>query len=109
MKAIDIYKPELDLVIVAADGSPAAYALGWYDRQSNSMLFEPVGTSPEHARRGLSQAVCTAVMRAARDLGATQAVVGPRGDNAYPVPQRLYQSLGFTTLARTCSLTWDAN
>ena len=109
MKAIGLYRPELDLVIVTADGSPAAYALGWLDSQSHSMLFEPVGTSPEHARRGLSQAVCTAVMTAARDLGATQAVVGPRGDNAYPVPRRLYQSLGFSTKARTCTLAWDAS
>lgn len=109
MKAVTIYRPELDLVVLAPDGSPAAFALGWHDDCSQSMLFEPVGTSPEHARRGLSQAVCGAVMTRARDLGATQAVVGPRGDDAYPAPRRLYRSLGFSTVARTCTLAWDAS
>lgn len=107
MKAVSIYRPELDLVIVAPDGNPAAFALGWHDAHSRSMLFEPVGTSPDHARRGLSRAACTAVMKAARDLGATRVVVGPRGDDVYPAPRRLYTSLGFSTLARTCTLTWD--
>lgn len=107
MKAVRIYRPELDLVIVAPDGNPAAFALGWYDTHSRSMLFEPVGTSPDYARRGFSRAACTAVMQAARDLGGTQVVVGPRGDDLYPAPSRLYTSLGFSTLTRTCTLTWD--
>lgn len=108
VKAVSIYRPELDLVVVAPVANPAAFALGWHDPRSESMLFEPVGTSPEHERRGLSQAVCLAAMTKARDLGATQAVVGPRGDDAYPAPRRLYHSLGFATLARTCTLSWDA-
>ncbi|MGH8967994.1 MAG: GNAT family N-acetyltransferase [Actinomycetes bacterium] len=107
VKSVSIYRPELDLVVLAPDGRPAAFALGWHDSRSRSVLFEPVGTSPSHSRRGLSQAVCTAVMSAARDLGATQAVVGPRCDAAYPAPRRLYESLGFSTLARTRTLTWD--
>ncbi len=106
MKAVPSYRPELDLVVLAPDGGPAAFALGWYDDLSRSVLFEPVGTSPEHERQGLSQAVCTAVMKKARDLGAAQAVVGPRGDDAYPAPRRLYATLGFSTLAHTCTLVW---
>lgn len=109
LKAVSIYDPGLDLVAVAPDGSPAAFALGWHDQRSRSVLFEPVGTSPEHARRGLARAVCTAVMRAARDRGATHALVGPRGDDAYPAPRRLYQSLGFSSLTRTRTFTWDAS
>jgi hypothetical protein len=35
-----------------------------------------------------------------RDAGATQAIVGCRGDDAYPVPKRLYQSVGFSELTR---------
>jgi hypothetical protein len=109
MKAAPIYRPELDLVVLAPDGSPSAFALGWHDPGSQSMLFEPVGTSPQHARRGLSQAVCIAVMKKAQELGATQAVVGPRGDDAYPAPRRLYRSLGFSTVTRTCTLAWGAS
>lgn len=106
LRGVGIYRPELDLVAVAADGAPAAFALGWYDSPSRSVLIEPVGTSPEHARQGLSRAVCLALLRAAADLGATQAVVGPRGDDAYPLPRRLYRSLGFTTIDRTQTFTW---
>lgn len=109
MKTVGMYRCELDVVVCAPDGSPAAFALGWFDDRSKSVLFEPVGTSPDHARRGLCRAVCSAVMSAARNLGATQSVVGPRGDEAYPAPRRLYESLGFTTLARTTTLTWGAN
>ncbi|WP_203995215.1 GNAT family N-acetyltransferase [Sphaerisporangium rufum] len=108
MKAVSIYRPELDLVVLAPDGGPAAFALGWLDDRSRSVLFEPVGTSPGHARRGLAQAVCVAVLSRARELGAVQAVVGPRGDDAYPAPRRLYGALGFVTLARTRTLAWRA-
>lgn len=106
MKRVSIYRPELDLVVCSSDGRPAGFALGWFDHRSGSVLFEPVGTSPDHARRGLSRAVCSAVMWAARDLGAVQSVVGPRGDAAYPAPRRLYESLGFTTVAHTTILSW---
>lgn len=107
MKSVSIYQPELDLVVLASDGSPAAYALGWLDPGSGSVLFEPVGTAPEHARRGLSQAACLAVMSAARELGASVAAVRPRGDDAYAAPRRLYESIGFTTLTRTSTFTWS--
>ena len=106
LKSVRIYRPELDLVALAADGSPAAFALGWLDDASASLLLEPVGTAPDHARRGLSAALCTALLNAAAALGATQAVVGPRGDEAYPIPKRLYHSLGFTTIDRTQTYTW---
>lgn len=108
MKTAANYRPELDLVVLAPSGRPAAFALGWHDGPTQSVLFEPVGTSPEHARLGLSRAVCLAVMTNARSLGATQAVVGPRGDDAYPAPRYLYGSLGFSTVARTCTLAWGA-
>jgi GNAT superfamily N-acetyltransferase len=95
-----VYRPELDLVAVAPDGSFAAFGLGWLATDSRSVLFEPVGTDPEHARRGLARALCARILRVARDLGATQAVVGPRGDDGYPVPRRLYTGLGMREVAR---------
>jgi hypothetical protein len=107
MKEVSIYRPELDLVVLAADGSPAAFALGWLDDASQSLLFEPVGTSPAHALRGLSFSVCAALMHGAVILGAREAIVGPRGDDAYPIPRYLYASLGFTSVGRTCTLAWS--
>jgi GNAT superfamily N-acetyltransferase len=102
--ASPVYRAELDMVAVAADGSFAAYALGWLDPVSGSVLFEPVGTDPAHAKRGLARAVCAGIMRAARDLGATQAIVSPRGDNGYPVPRRVYAGLGMREVAQFVSL-----
>lgn len=94
------YREELDLVVEAADGSLAAYGLGWLDPRSGSILFEPVGTVPEHAGRGLARAVCAEILRVARDLGATQAVVGARGDDAYPAPRGLYEGLRMREIAQ---------
>jgi GNAT superfamily N-acetyltransferase len=98
--ASPVHRPELDLVAVAPDGSFAAFGLGWLDDHSGSLLFEPVGTDPGHARRGLARALCAHMLRVARDLGAGQAVVGPRGDDGYPVPRRLYAGLGMREVAR---------
>ncbi|KAB1161942.1 GNAT family N-acetyltransferase [Micromonospora sp. AMSO12t] len=98
--ATPVYRGELDMVAVAADGSLAAFGLGWLDAESGSVLFEPVGTGPHHAGRGLGRAVCAEILRAARDLGATQAVVGPRGDGGYPVPRRLYEGLRMREVAQ---------
>jgi GNAT superfamily N-acetyltransferase len=98
--ASPVYRGELDLVAVAPDGSFAAFGLGWLAPESSSMLFEPVGTDPGHARRGLARALCSRMLRAARDLGATQAVVSPRGDDGYPLPRRLYTGLGMREVAR---------
>jgi GNAT superfamily N-acetyltransferase len=85
----------------SAGGSAAAFCLVWLDDTNGAALIEPVGTQPSHRGRGLARAVCLAALRAARDAGATRAVVCPRGDDAYPIPARLYRGLGFRDVART--------
>ncbi|MGW1882855.1 GNAT family N-acetyltransferase [Streptomyces sp. NPDC001970] len=95
------YRPELDRVVEAPDGSFAASCLIWYDDTHRTGLVEPVGTAPGFRRRGLSRAVCLAALHALRDAGARDAVVCPRGDAGYPVPRMLYRSLGFRQYART--------
>lgn len=99
------YHPELDLVAVGPDGDVAAYALGWLDERSHSLLFEPVGTDPAHSERGLARALCVEMMRTARRLGAMEAVVGPRGDNGYPIPRRVYEGLGMREVAQFVPMT----
>jgi predicted N-acetyltransferase YhbS len=97
------YRPGLDLVAEAADGTLVASALGWLDEVNGVALLEPVGVDPAHARRGLGAAVSLACLRAMRDAGATLAKVCPRGDDAYPVPRALYHHIGFSDAARTVS------
>ena len=95
------YRAELDWVVEAPDGRFAANCLVWYDDVHRVGLVEPVGTHPDFRRRGLSRAVCLAALHAVRRAGATVAVVYPRGDAGYPVPQHLYRSLGFRPYDRT--------
>lgn len=95
------YRPELDWVIEAPDGSFASYATTWLDEVHQVGLFEPVGTDPLFRRQGLGRAVCAFALRALAEAGAREAVVWPRGDAAYPVAKRLYTSLGFVEGPRT--------
>ena len=90
------YRPELDWVAVAPDGSFAAYACGWLDDVNGAVELEPVGTHPDHRRAGLGRAVCRSVAGAARRLGASLAVVycHPGGP-----AQALYEDVGFRRVA----------
>jgi ribosomal protein S18 acetylase RimI-like enzyme len=89
------YRAELDCVVEAPDHSFASYCLAWLDETAGVGELEPVGTHPDHERRGLGSAVCRRALRRLRTLGGTSAVVYARGDDAYPAPQKLYESLGF--------------
>jgi len=95
------YRPDLDCVVVAPDGSFASYALGWLDRSNRTGELEPVGTHPEHRRRGLATAVSHYALQRLRDAGAETGIVGCRGDDDYPAPKRVYESIGFRELTRT--------
>jgi ribosomal protein S18 acetylase RimI-like enzyme len=63
-----------------------------------------VGTHPDHARRGLARAVCTAAIRRAGELGARWVIVYARADDVYSAPKRLYESMGFRQVARVLEL-----
>jgi GNAT superfamily N-acetyltransferase len=99
------YRADLDCVVVAPDGSVASYALAWLDEQNAVGEFEPVGTHEAHRRRGLGRAVNLFALRRLRDEGATTALVGCRGDAGYPIPCKLYESVGFRELARSLAFT----
>jgi ribosomal protein S18 acetylase RimI-like enzyme len=94
------WRADLDCVVVAPDGSVAAYALAWLDERNRVGELEPVGVRADEQRRGLGRAVCLHAMRRLRDEGATTALVGSRGDDDYPGPRALYESIGFRELWR---------
>lgn len=101
--ATSLYRRDLDLVVQEPGGKLVATALGWWDPHSSSGLIEPVGTDPSYAVRGLGRAACAALLVALADVGAQNALVCPRGDDAYPVPRRLYVGLGMSAVGRTRS------
>ena len=57
--------------------------------------LEPVGSAAAHRGRGVGAALLRFGLARLHAAGATHAVVGARGDDDYPVPRRLYASVGF--------------
>jgi GNAT superfamily N-acetyltransferase len=87
-----IYRRDLDLVAVAPGGEIAAFTTVWYDELTRTGAFEPVGTVPEHQRKGLAKALLTAGLRLMQNLGVTMAYV-----SSYETPAHAsYASVGFT-------------
>ena len=95
------YRQDLDCVVEAPDGTIAAYALAWLDEANGVGELEPVGTHAAHQGRGLGRAVNLFALQRLREEGATLALVACRGDDAYPIPRRLYESVGFREQYRT--------
>jgi ribosomal protein S18 acetylase RimI-like enzyme len=92
VQRVPLYRRDLDIVAVSPEGELAAFCTVWFDDLSRTADFEPVGTHPDHQRRGLGKAVMTEGLRRARRLGAVLARVSSYGKGAHA----LYESMGFT-------------
>ena len=92
VQRVPLYRRDLDIVAVAPDGELAAFCTVWFDDVTRTAVFEPVGTHPEHQKRGLGKAVMAEGLRRAERLGATLATVSSYGKAAHA----LYESMGFT-------------
>jgi ribosomal protein S18 acetylase RimI-like enzyme len=89
------YRPELDRIVVTDAGEVVAFCTAWLDAQNRAGLLEPVGTRPEHQRRGLARAVCLDALHQLRRLGASTAQVG----FSTAAARATYESLGFRWMA----------
>jgi mycothiol synthase len=87
------YRFEDDLVVEAPDGTLAAFALTWYDAVGRVGELEPVGTHPEHQRRGLSRAIVTAAVGRLFERGARTVQV--YSDASEAPAEALYPAVGF--------------
>ncbi len=96
------YRPELDLVVVAPDGTFAAFCIVWFDQANRLGVFEPVGSHSAHRRLGLTSAMMYEGMRRVKALGAETVCVISKADNA--AARGLYSSLGFAEL--DCNYAW---
>jgi mycothiol synthase len=87
------YDPQSELVVVAPDGSFAAFAQIGLDSLNKVGLFEPVGTHRDFRRRGLGRALMLYALQEMKRHGMETAMIGYDATN---IPAaRLYQSLGF--------------
>ena len=92
VQRVPLYRRDLDIVAVAQDGELAAFCTVWFDDVTRTAVFEPVGTHPNHQKRGLGKAVMSLGLQRAQQLGATMATVSSYSDGAHA----LYASMGFT-------------
>lgn len=96
--AMTDWNPVLDAAIVGPLGDVVSFATAWLDTRNSLAVLEPVGTVPEHRRRGLAHAAIAHCLLRAKDFGARTAWVGS--------DQEVYQSFGFNTVVRYPVWEW---
>jgi ribosomal protein S18 acetylase RimI-like enzyme len=67
--------------------------MAWWDPDARVGEFEPVGTHPEHQRRGLSRALLTWGLRRYAERGAS--IVQVYSDATNVASEALYEAVGF--------------
>jgi mycothiol synthase len=65
----------LDLIVVASDGSIAAFCTIWFDDVTRTACFEPIATVPAHQRHGLARAIMIEGMHRLKRMGCKVAFV----------------------------------
>jgi ribosomal protein S18 acetylase RimI-like enzyme len=92
------YRPDLDLVAVAPDGTLAGFCLCSIGREENARLgrdegwVDTLGTHPAYRKLGLGRALLLTGLRRLRASGIAVAVLGTGQGNPAVA---LYESAGF--------------
>lgn len=94
-----MYRPGLDLLVLAPDGDVAAYALFWFDPVSATGLVAPMRTDDSHQRRGLARHLLAAGIERLVQAGARSVKLCYRPDNV--AAQTLYCGASFVPDRRT--------
>jgi mycothiol synthase len=87
------YDPGRELVVEAADGELAAFAVTWYDHLNRTGMLEGVGAHPDHRQRGLGRAVVRFAAHHMANAGMKYAMVAHFESNT--ASGALYRSAGF--------------
>ncbi len=85
------YSYEWDLLIVSPKDRLAAYNLVWLYPQNQTAEIDPVGTHPDHRKRGLSRALILESFKRMRENGIRYAYIASEALD--PVVSHLYASL----------------
>lgn len=81
------YSKTIDLVIVDENDKVAVFSTMWFDEINKIGILEPVGTVPEHRKRGLAKCLIYEEIKRIKEKGARKVYVGSNQD--------FYLSLGF--------------
>ncbi|MBI3942591.1 MAG: GNAT family N-acetyltransferase [Chloroflexi bacterium] len=96
------FRPELNLVAIAPDGTFAATMIGWLDAVNKSVEIEPLGTRPAFRRLGLARGMIREALRRYQAIGAETAEVW--GVSRNPAAQSLYAGEGFQRTGKVLDL-----
>ena len=91
LRQCSLYDPQLDLAVEDAEGTPAGYALFWFDETTMVGLLEPMRVEDEYQRRGLARMLLTNGLDRLARKGARRLKVGFESDAA----RNLYVGAGF--------------
>jgi hypothetical protein len=95
------WRSELDVGVIGPEGDIVAFACVWLDAANELCILEPVGTVPEHRKRGLAHAAISLGLFRAREAGAKNAWVGS--------DQEFYKAIGFGIVNRQDLWEYRAN
>lgn len=87
------YRPELDLVITAPDGTFAGFCVGWFEPARGLAQIEPLGVHPRFHRFGLGRILLLEMLRRFQASGASSAFVETNIDRT--PARRVYEAVGF--------------
>ena len=87
------YRPELDLVISAPDGSLAGFCVGWFEPSRSVAQIEPVGVHPRFHQHGLGRVLLLEMLHRFKEHGASSAIIETNVDRT--PARRAYESVGF--------------
>jgi len=94
----EVYVPQRDLVAVDPGGEVAAFLIWWGDDATGITQLEPVGTHPDHQRRGLGRAL---LARAAGDMAAAGMHTVRVGTGAHRSDAVVFYRRSFREVGRT--------
>ena len=97
------YVPELDLIIVSEGSEVAAFCTAWLDEESGVAELEPVGTVPDHRKKGLGAALVAEASNRLRVLGCRKITVNSWSESVGA--NRLYEAAGLQAEAKI--LSWE--
>ena len=87
------YRPDLDLVINAPDGTLAGFCVGWFDPLRRAAQVEPIGVHPRFHQLGLARILLLEMLQRFSEHGAEKALVETNLDRF--AARHAYESVGF--------------